>query len=343
MLPLHQREKIGRDLYREGKSIVDYGVKMPLRMTEEDYFSNDSTVSLMAVPGYSGDYSQLNFYLQKHDRYTAVFRHSHEFFEVFLVLSGACVCSIGGTEGVAFDERALRLPFPAGSLVFIAPDTAHTMEVFDESLVINFLIRKSTFDSIFRRLLQDQGPLGDFFMSGLFPGTPLLHTTGQCLSFNTGRDKTLLDELFAMMLEQRRADRYSAAIMENRLEIYFSLLLRRYADTARIHSGPVTEGRYRNLLKYIEENYRRVSISELSAGFGITPSYVSRMVKRLSGMTFQDFVGRLRDREAMALLRDTKERVGDIAYTLGYENEESFVRAFRKRQGITPGRYRRMR
>jgi mannose-6-phosphate isomerase-like protein (cupin superfamily) len=99
------------------------------------------------------NFKDRNIILMKHNRYSPVFEHSHSYFETFLVLSGSCTNTIGGK----------RFLMTAGQLCFIAPNTLHSLAVFDDSIVINIIIRKSTFDEIFFNLLTSGDILARFF------------------------------------------------------------------------------------------------------------------------------------------------------------------------------------
>jgi AraC-like DNA-binding protein len=43
---------------------------------------------------------------------------------------------------------------------------------------------------------------------------------------------------------------------------------------------------------------------------------------------------------AASRLRETHRTIAQVAAELGYESEASFTRAFKRAQGISPGRYR---
>ena len=41
------------------------------------------------------------------------------------------------------------------------------------------------------------------------------------------------------------------------------------------------------------------------------------------------------------LLLETSETIAEIAHTCGYQSVEHFIRLFSKREGVTPGQYRK--
>lgn len=59
------------------------------------------------------------------------------------------------------------------------------------------------------------------------------------------------------------------------------------------------------------------------------------------GTSWQTILDGLRQELALGLLRDTDQPQARIAEQLGYSDIRSFQRSFKRRNGMTPGRYRR--
>jgi AraC-like DNA-binding protein len=98
-----------------------------------------------------------------------------------------------------------------------------------------------------------------------------------------------------------------------------------------------------NVKAYIEERYGdpELSQAQVSSEFGYNASYFSRIFKESFGVKFIDYVTRIRMDKAVELLRETSTPVQDIAEMVGYTNALSFIRAFKKHTGTTPGNYRK--
>ncbi len=60
-------------------------------------------------------------------------------------------------------------------------------------------------------------------------------------------------------------------------------------------------------------------------------------------MSFFDYLTRLRMRDARELLVATSMHVGDVGERVGYTSELSFIKAFKKLQGMTPRAFRKQR
>lgn len=69
---------------------------------------------------------------------------------------------------------------------------------------------------------------------------------------------------------------------------------------------------------------------------------LKRRFKGATGVAIIDYVQNLRIDEAKRLLETTDDPADEIGYAVGYEDASFFRRLFKRRTGITPGRYRRM-
>ncbi len=101
------------------------------------------------------------------------------------------------------------------------------------------------------------------------------------------------------------------------------------------------EERIVEIITYIQENYRNVTLETLSETFHLSKPYLSKYIREKAGMTFQDVVKKARMKKARTLLRETEQTVETIAAEVGYENVEHFNRLFKKSYDITPMQYRK--
>lgn len=92
---------------------------------------------------------------------------------------------------------------------------------------------------------------------------------------------------------------------------------------------------------YIEGHMHEViSLEGLAKAAGYSAAYACRMFKRLVGCNaFAYIQGRRLSRAAMQL-RDSKDRILDVAMAVAFDSHEGFTRAFSDRFGISPQRYR---
>lgn len=85
----------------------------------------------------------------------------------------------------------------------------------------------------------------------------------------------------------------------------------------------------------------RVSVAELAAAVGISPSHLASVFKAETGYGVVAYQNRLRLSQACELLVATDAPIADIAHEVGYEDEFYFSRQFRRVNGSSPREYRR--
>lgn len=83
------------------------------------------------------------------------------------------------------------------------------------------------------------------------------------------------------------------------------------------------------------------SIQEAADKLGLSGSYLSQYFKQQTGDTLTAYVASLRIRKACSLLETTAMPLQMISESVGYYNQNSFIRRFKQITGMTPGEYRR--
>jgi YesN/AraC family two-component response regulator len=93
---------------------------------------------------------------------------------------------------------------------------------------------------------------------------------------------------------------------------------------------------------YIDKNIdKKVEMEHIASIMGYSTKYMSRVFKQETGMKFNEYRLQRKIEKAKEFLETTDYRIKQIAYELGYENSESFVRIFKKRTGLSPAVYRK--
>lgn len=96
---------------------------------------------------------------------------------------------------------------------------------------------------------------------------------------------------------------------------------------------------------YISKNYHDpdLSLKKISEEFSISESYFSYLFKAETGRNFSEYLEELRMQQAMQLLKETDIPLSELYHHLGYNNPNSFRRAFKKVYGASPKEFRRNR
>lgn len=82
------------------------------------------------------------------------------------------------------------------------------------------------------------------------------------------------------------------------------------------------------------------SAAELAAEFHISESRFLHLFREVTGLSMTEFIATIRISRAKSLLADTDLAVGEIAESVGYEDQNYFSRLFRKLEGCSPRAYR---
>jgi AraC-like DNA-binding protein len=103
------------------------------------------------------------------------------------------------------------------------------------------------------------------------------------------------------------------------------------------------------LIQYVRENYAdsQMSLAKIGEVFGISQSGISKIFKKTASIKFSDFLCRLRMEDAKQLLSNDKKNskiinVVELARRVGYDNDITFRRVFKRYVGMTPTEYSRM-
>jgi AraC-like DNA-binding protein len=85
----------------------------------------------------------------------------------------------------------------------------------------------------------------------------------------------------------------------------------------------------------------RLSIEKIASEMYVTRGQLTRRVKAITGLTYQQYAMKIRLKSACGMLSNNPEMmITEIAYKCGFEDATSFSRAFRRLYGMSPSMYR---
>ncbi|HYK54317.1 MAG TPA: AraC family transcriptional regulator [Candidatus Eremiobacteraceae bacterium] len=115
-------------------------------------------------------------------------------------------------------------------------------------------------------------------------------------------------------------------------------LLRRHTRVvSRDFRRGLSRQRLREVLRYIDDNLAAdLSLSELAAIAGVSPSHFIVLFKQSTGMATHQFIIRRRVDHALRLAAGGKARLCDIACESGFSDQSHMARCMRRIAGVTP-------
>jgi AraC-like DNA-binding protein len=91
----------------------------------------------------------------------------------------------------------------------------------------------------------------------------------------------------------------------------------------------------------INERYSEdLSLSDMARAVNMSAFYFCKSFKKVTGMTFTDYLARVRIEKVKNLLLNPNRRVSEAAYEAGFQSLSQFNRVFRRIAGESPSTYR---
>lgn len=95
-------------------------------------------------------------------------------------------------------------------------------------------------------------------------------------------------------------------------------------------------------IDFIKKNYQKdLNMAMVSNHVSMNYSLFSIAFKEYTGVNFVNYLKQIRIDEAKRLLETTDEKIIDISYQVGYENEKHFMKTFKNICGVSPSEYRK--
>ena len=106
-----------------------------------------------------------------------------------------------------------------------------------------------------------------------------------------------------------------------------------------------SDARHANVIhrcvQYIETNYyEKITLEQLAKAAYLSPSYLSRVFAKETGVSFNTYLNTVRIQKSKALLLHDGLRLIDIAGAVGFEDQSYFTKVFKRIVGVTPNHYR---
>ncbi|WP_394992098.1 helix-turn-helix domain-containing protein [Emticicia sp.] len=265
----------------------------------------------------TGSSFRLIHWKSENDRF---FWHYHPEYEIVFAKKGSGKLHIG--------EHLTN--YEEGVLVFIGPDLPHTG--FGYGVI-------GEHEEIVVQLRQDF--LGEDFMQKpeLQHIRELFEQAKQGLSFH-GKARKLVATKLQKMLTLSHFER-----LVELLNIFHTLATTTDYSVLntiekRFDFSHKDEDRINKVYEYVEKNYKQsIDIQAVADLANLTVPSFCRYFKKISHLTYTDFVNEFRINQACRLLFENKP-IADICFEVGFNNISHFNKTFKQLKGVSPREYK---
>ena len=148
-------------------------------------------------------------------------------------------------------------------------------------------------------------------------------------------------------LVDEMAQRKNFSLLENTETITISTLLALHiayrSNPRKIGDNFADLGELQKCLRYIlDHSAEPLTLESVAKAIGLSSGYFCRLFSERVGVTFLEYLNRLRIRKSRnMLLNDPEKTIIEIALEVGYGSYSNFYRSFMNIEGISPAEFRK--
>ena len=273
-------------------------------------------------PGLNAELSEIS--IKKNSRFSTVPEHIHTHIEINYVYSGSCPQVIDGHP----------ITLQKNQVLLIDTNCPHSIAPLGENDIMISIIPKTDFlrEHMFNQFSNDS-ILSRFFINAINEKTDHDHY----LLFHSENDRRI-----PMFFNELFCECFDPSI--NSTDIIMHLFYTIMAELINVYEDDLTKGgSYSHnsivipMLRYMERNFRTCTQESVADFFHISPNYVTRLLKKYTGMTYIQLIQAQKLQTAANLLKQTTLPVTEIAQRAGYENVTFFYKKFQEKYHCQPG------
>lgn len=123
--------------------------------------------------------------------------------------------------------------------------------------------------------------------------------------------------------------------------------LRKLLNLMIEYRNQLSDKKYSDIIEkakaYIEEQYQNedMSLQSVSSHVNVSSNHFSAIFRKETGVTFIDYLTKVRMENAKDLLVSTSMKTSEIGFEVGYRDPHYFSYIFKKTQGMSPKEYRK--
>ena len=231
---------------------------------------------------------------------------------------GCCMLLLARTDAV-FTLDGAEEYIPAGTLILCGGGTESSICGDNGHLICDWVC------------FAPEGDRESLEAANLVPGVPVKYAD---------------PELVSRLIRSIAGEFYSLGARRGKnLELLLRTLLFSAADPAYGDMQQSAEPHYSAMKELREKIYRtpqlKWNVDAMAAEVNMSRSYFQHIYRELFGVSCMTDVINSKIEKAKEILSETSCTVSQVAAMCGYDNEEHFMRQFKKTVGVTPTRYRK--
>ena len=159
-------------------------------------------------------------------------------------------------------------------------------------------------------------------------------------------NKALMRTLIEIIRFYESKEKYNDIRMKSYLQkvvfILLSKLSREKSDCLKLKDNKC-KNKIVKITKYIEDNYQNeLTVQQIADTFKISSGYLSKLFKENLNLTVKKYLYQIRLEHAEEELIETDYSIIDIAFENGFPNTKSFCQIFKRKNHMTPAKFRNM-
>ena len=158
--------------------------------------------------------------------------------------------------------------------------------------------------------------------------------------------KALKLKVFDFLLKPINEEELKNTVLKAIAELNRISEINKKLEAAHLLYGVEADCRYMPLVSnarnYLEAHYKEpeLSLPEIADMLEISTGYLSRVFKQYTGVSFTDYLKKIRITESIKLMNNPSLKIYEVAEQVGYSSQHYFCYAFKKVLGISPSEYR---
>lgn len=224
------------------------------------------------------------------------------------------------------------------NILLVAPGVPYHIAADPGSYIPVITVSKAMIVAHFHKLSELEGVLPRFFSNAMWAEMSALY-----LHYSKLANPAVHTLIKLCISEEAGNQPQKSFVLSQLLLCIFGYLTIQPPSTYTLSPGKITKSiQIVKILTYMQNNYRTVTLEKLAESFHYTVPYVSKLIRNATGLTFTEILREIKFDVCRSLLLNSDLKINKIAEVAGFQNTDHFNRIFKKRMGVTPTEYKKI-